>query len=170
MPPSVFGRGRIGGLGHDLQGHDKIALIDVEGMIVNAPTGNLFTAGDNPVSLFRERLDAAAQDRRVKAVVLHINSPGGAVTASDVMYRELVNFREETGKPVVACLMDVAASGGYYLALGCDRIYAHPTTVTGSIGVIMNLYNAHGLLQFVGVKGEAIKSGRNKDLGSPTRP
>ena len=111
---------------------DKIALIDVEGLIVNARTGGLFSSGDNPVSLFRERLDTAACDKRVKAVVLRINTPGGGVTASDIMYRDLVNFRQETGKPVVACLMDVAASGGYYLAVGCDRIFAHPTTVTGS--------------------------------------
>jgi protease-4 len=149
---------------------DKIALIDVEGLIVNARTGSMFTAGDNPVSVFRERLDAAATDCRVKAVVLRINTPGGGVTASDVMYRDLVNFREETGKPVVACMMDVAASGGYYLAMGCDRVYAHPTTVTGSIGVIMNLYNAHGLLSMVGVKSEPIKSGPNKDIGNPARP
>ena len=149
---------------------DKIALIDVEGLIVNARTGGLFGSGDNPVSLFRERLDAAACDSRVKAVVLRINTPGGGVTASDIMYRDLLHFREETGKPVVACLMDVAASGGYYLAVGCERIYAHPTTVTGSIGVIMNLYNATGLLAMVGVKSDPIKSGPNKDIGNPARP
>src|SRR5262249_35403500 len=88
----------------------------------------------------------------------------------DSRYRDLVRFREETGKPVVACLMDVAASGGYYVAMGCDRVYAHPTTVTGSIGVIMSLFNAHGLLQMVGVKSEPIKSGPNKDIGNPGRP
>jgi protease-4 len=101
---------------------------------------------------------------------VRINSPGGGVTASDIMYRDLVNFREETHKPVVACMMDVAASGGYYLAMACDRIYAHPTTVTGSIGVIMSLYNAHGLLKMAGVKSEPIKSGPNKDIGNPGRP
>jgi protease-4 len=149
---------------------DKIALIDVEGLIVNARTGGLLSSGDNPVSLFRERLDAAAMDDRVKAVVLRINSPGGGVTASDIMYRDLVNFRQETHKPVVACMMDLAASGGYYLAMGCDRVYAHPSTVTGSIGVIMSLYNAHGLMKMVGVTSEPIKSGPNKDIGNPARP
>jgi protease-4 len=148
---------------------DKIVLIDVEGVLMNARSSGLFGSGDNPVSLFRERLDAAACDSRVKAVVLRINSPGGGVTASDIMYQDLQRFREETGKPVVACLMDVAASGGYYLAMGCDRVYAHPTTVTGSIGVIMSLYNAHGLLQMVGVKSDPIKSGPNKDIGNPGR-
>jgi protease-4 len=149
---------------------DKIALIDVEGVIVNARVGGMFSSGDNPVSLFRERLDAAALDKRVKAVVLRINSPGGAVTASDIMYRDLVNFREDTGKPVVACMMDVCASGGYYLAMGCDRVWAHPSTVTGSIGVIMSMYNATGLLRMVGVTTEPIKSGPNKDIGNPGRP
>jgi protease-4 len=149
---------------------NKIALIDVEGLIVNARTGGLFGSGDNPVSLFRERLDAAAADKDVKAVVLRINSPGGGVTASDILYRDLCNFRKETGKPVVACLMDVAASGGYYLAMGCDRVYAHPTTVTGSIGVIMSLYNATGLFSMIGVKTDPIKSGANKDIGNPGRP
>src|SRR5438132_8480254 len=106
---------------------NKVAIIDVEGLIVNARIGSLFSNGDNPVSLFRERLEAAADDPRVRAVVLRINSPGGGVTASDMMYQDLVRFRRETHKPVVACMMDVAASGGYYLALGADRVFAHPT-------------------------------------------
>ncbi len=149
---------------------NKVAIIDVEGMILNAKTSGLFGGGDNPVTLFREKLDAAADDRFVKAVVLRINSPGGAVTASDIMYRDLCRFREQTGKPVVACMMDVAASGGYYLAMGCDRVYAHPSTVTGSIGVIMSLYNASGLFHMLGVTSDPIKSGPNKDIGNPGRP
>lgn len=149
---------------------NKIALIDVEGLIANARTSGLMGGGDNPVTLFKERLDRAADDRNVKAVVLRINSPGGAVTASDIMYQDLKKFRADTGKPVVACMMDVAASGGYYLAMGCDRVYAHPTTVTGSIGVIMSLYNAHGLFTKLGITSNPIKSGPNKDLGNPGRP
>ncbi len=121
------------------------------------------------MSTFRERLDAAADDPGVKAVVLRINSPGGAVTASDIMYQDVLRFRKETHKPVVACMMDVAASGGYYLAMSADCVYAHPTTVTGSIGVIMSLYNASGLFQMLGVKSNPIKSGPNKDIGNPAR-
>jgi protease-4 len=149
---------------------DKIALIDVEGLLINERTSGLFSSGDNPVSLFRERLEAAADNTHVKAVVLRINSPGGGVTASDIMYHDLVAFREKTHKPVVACMMDVAASGGYYLAMGADRVFAHPSTVTGSIGVIMPLYNASRLFGLVGVKSEPIKSGPNKDLGNFARP
>lgn len=148
---------------------DKIALIDVEGMILNARTGGLLGEGDNMMATFRERLDAARADKRVKAVVLRINSPGGAVTASDIMYQDVLAFRRDTGKPVVACLMDVAASGGYYLAMAADRVIAHPTTVTGSIGVIMSLYSADGLAKLVGIKSTPIKSGPNKDLGNPLR-
>jgi protease-4 len=149
---------------------NKVAIIDVDGLIMNARSSGLLSDGDNPVSLFREKLDAAANDKHVKAVVLRINSPGGAVTASDIMYQDLLHFREETHKPVVACMMDVAASGAYYLAMGSDRVYAHPTTVTGSIGVIMSLYNASGLLTKIGVASDPIKSGPNKDLGNPARP
>src|SRR5262245_19485795 len=107
----------------------KVALIDVEGLIVNARSSGRFGSGENPVTLFRQRLDAAADDKNVVAVVLRINSTGGGVTASDMMYQDLVRFRRDTHKPVVACMMDVAASGGYYLAMGADRVYAHPTTV-----------------------------------------
>src|SRR5690349_5669575 len=149
---------------------NKVAVIDVEGVIMNARTSGLLSDGENPLSLFREKLNSAAKDKRVKAVVLRINSPGGAVTASDIMYRDLLTFRHKTRKPVVACLMDVAASGGFYLAVASDRIIAHPTTVTGSIGVIMNLYNASGLMKMVGVTTNPIKSGPNKDIGNPGRP
>ncbi|HEV3204691.1 MAG TPA: signal peptide peptidase SppA [Gemmataceae bacterium] len=149
---------------------NKICLIEVSGLIMNARNSGLLDSGDNPVALFKEKLDAAANDKRVKAVVLRINSPGGAVTASDIMYQELLHFREKTGKPVVACMMDVAASGAYYLAMGADHVIAHPTTVTGSIGVIMSLYNASGLFHMIGVTSVPIKSGPNKDIGNPARP
>jgi protease-4 len=147
----------------------KIALIDVEGMLLNARSSGLFSSGENPVSTFRERLQAAADDPRVKAVVLRLNSPGGAVTASDIMYQDLLEFRQKTGIPVIACMMDVAASGAYYLAMGCDHVIAHPTTVTGSIGVVMNMYNATGLAQLLGVTSNTIKSGPIKDIGNPLR-
>jgi protease-4 len=150
---------------------DKIALIDVDGMILNARSNSLLGGTtENPVSQFRERLDVAAQDKHVKAVVLRLNTPGGGVTASDIMYQDLCRFRRQTGKPVVACMMDVCASGGYYLSMGADVVIAHPTTVTGSIGVIMSLYNASGLATLIGVHSEPIKSGPNKDIGNPARP
>jgi protease-4 len=117
----------------------------------------------------REELEKAAEDHAVKAVLLRINSPGGTVTGSDIIFREIQLFRAKTNVPVVAVMMDVAASGGYYIALAADTIVAHPTTVTGSIGVIMVSANAEGLMQKLGLATEAIKSGEHKDMGSPFR-
>ena len=148
-------------------GSDRIAVIDVSGVLVNAEKPSLLQEGENPVSLLHEQLAAAAGDSRVRAVILRINSPGGAVTASDIMYRDVRRFREETGKPVVALLMDVAASGGYYLACAADEIIAYPTTVTGSIGVIVQTVSLKPALERWGVQTEAITSGPNKDAGSP---
>jgi protease IV len=147
----------------------KIALIDIDGIIMNREKFELIGEGENPVSLFVEKLNKAASDRSVKAVVLRINSPGGGVTASDLMYSEVQVFKQRTegAKPVVAVLMDLAASGGYYVACGADEIVAHPTTVTGSIGVIMQLFSLSGTLDKIGADAVAIKSGPMKDAGSP---
>jgi protease-4 len=148
----------------------KVAVINVDGVLKNAREESLLgTPGENPVSLFKEQLDKAADDGRVRAVVLRINSPGGGVTATDLMYTELCRFKSRTGKPVVASLLDVAASGGYYLACGADHICALPTTVTGSIGVIMMLPEVSGTMQKLGLAVSVIKSGEMKDMGSPFR-
>jgi len=148
----------------------KIALIDVEGTITNARAQTMLgVQSDNPVSVFTEKLRRAGNDRNVRAVVLRINSPGGGVTASELMYDELRRFRERTGKPVIASMLDVAASGGYYIACGCDEIYAMPTTVTGSIGVIMIAPDISGTMAKIGVRTNVIKSGAMKDVGSPFR-
>jgi protease-4 len=148
----------------------KIVLLDVDGVLTNARQSSLFGGdSDNPVARFKEKLDRAAQDSHVDAVVLRINSPGGGVTASDLMHAELKNFRQRSGKPIIACMLDTAASGGYYIACAADRIYAHPTTVTGSIGVIMITPDLSGLMSRVGVQANVIKSGEMKDAGSPFR-
>lgn len=148
----------------------EIALIDVRGVIADRHSSALLGSGSNPVDEFLARLDKAAADDRVKAVIVRINSPGGTVTASDTMERELVRFRETTGKPVIASMGEVAASGGYYLALGADEIIAQPTTITGSIGVIMPLVNVSEGLARIGVYARPITSGPNKDMGDPLSP
>ncbi|RJP42395.1 MAG: signal peptide peptidase SppA [Phycisphaerales bacterium] len=148
---------------------DKIAVVDIDGLIVSGRAPTLFGEGDNPVSRLLEQLDKARKDDRVKAVLVRINSPGGAVTASGLMYDEIRYFRDKSGKPVVAVMMDVAASGGYYVACACDEIVAQPTTVTGSIGVIMQTFDASGTLQKIGLASDAITSGPHKDSGSPLR-
>ncbi len=149
----------------------KIALIDLDGIIMNRESGGLFSEGEHPVSFLVEKLDKAAKDKSVKAVILRINSPGGSVTASDLMYGELLRFKKEAkGKrPVVAIMTDVAASGAYYVACAADEIVAHPTSITGSIGVIMQTVNFEGTMNKIGVKADAITSGKMKDAGSPLR-
>jgi protease IV len=108
-----------------------------------------------------------AKDDDIRAVVLRVESPGGGVTPSQEIYRELTRLREK--KPVIASLGGVAASGGYYIASACSVIVANPGTITGSIGVIMETVNVQGLLEKLGVKGVIVKAGTYKDLGSPLR-
>jgi len=149
---------------------DKIAVIEVSGLLINWNKPQLLGEGEHPVSLLLEQLDRAAGDPSVKAVLLRLNSPGGTVTASQLMYDEVRYFRAQTGKPVVAVLMDVAASGGYFIACACDEIIAQSSTVTGSIGVVMQTFELSGTMEMIGVKGDAITSGTYKDTGSPFRP
>jgi protease-4 len=156
------------------RGAAKILLLDVSGLLSDEGGAPLLNLGTPPVRVpllvrIREELKKAAEDDKVRAVLVRINSPGGTVTASDMVYRELELFRRETRMPIVAVMMDVAASGGYYVALAADTIIAHPTTVTGSIGTIMVSVNAEGLMQKLGVSALAIKSGERKDMGSPFR-
>ncbi len=147
---------------------DKIAVIDVDGIMINS-RGGLFRSKDNQVSLFVEKLDKARKDSAVKAIVLRLNSPGGTIGASDTMYHQLKLFKEKCKKPVVACMLDVAASGAYYLACGADGIMAQPSTITGSIGTIIQTINVAGTMRMLGVRTETIKSGKLKDIGSPYR-
>jgi protease-4 len=154
----------------DASKRHKVAMIDVTGVIVDAERPGLLVRGENPVSRFVESLKRAEDDDDVKAVVIRINSPGGTVTASDVMYREIIHFKARTRKPVIISMSDVAASGGYYIACAGDVIVANPTTVTGSIGVILQTINVSEGLRKIGVKADAITSGPNKAMGSPLEP
>lgn len=144
----------------------KIAIVDVDGLLLNMDMTGLYSLGENPVSLFREKLDAIAADPCVAAVVVRINSPGGGVTATDILWRDLQAFRANTRRPVVACLMDVGAGGAYYLATASDGIVAHPTSVTGGIGVILNRYNLSGAIGYFSLQALPIKSGKHIDLGN----
>jgi protease-4 len=144
----------------------KVAVVDVDGLLLNMDMTGMYSLGENPVSLFREKLDAIAADPCVAAVVVRINSPGGGVTATDMMWRDLQAFRTNTRRPVVACLMDVGAGGAYYLATASDAIVAHPTTVTGGMGVILNRYNLSGAIGYFSMQALPIKSGKHIDLGN----
>jgi protease-4 len=156
------------------RGDAKIVLVELSGLLTDEAVSPTLTLGTPPPRVpllvrFREELKKAEEDRKVRALLVRINSPGGTVTASDILYRELTLFRQRTRIPVVAVLMDVAASGGYYVALAADTIVAHPTTVTGSIGTIMLSLNAQQLMDKLGVAAVTIKSGEHKDMGSPFR-
>ena len=153
------------------EGRDKVLLVDISNVITDLPTRHAFglIEEESTVGRVQSELKKAAKDERVKALVLRINSPGGGVTASDDVYGELVGFKRERKVPVVAALGDVAASGGYYVACAADQVVAHPTTVTGSIGVILVNLNLEGLLGKIGVRNETFKAGEHKDLLSPLR-
>jgi len=137
-------------------GGSKVALITVEGVIL-----------DSKETI--EQLDKYRTNPTVKAIVLRINSPGGGVSPSQEIYEELVKTRQVTGKPVVASMGSLAASGGYYIASAADVIVANPGSITGSIGVLIQVPNITGLLQKIGVRSVVVKSGEHKDLASPTR-
>jgi len=154
------------------KGRDKVLLVDISGMITDqASSSGLVNPTTEPslVDQVKETLRKAEADEHVKAVVLRINSPGGTVTASDIIYHELIKFKERTKRPVIASIMDLGTSGAYYIAQASDRIIAHPTAVTGSIGVIMVQANVQGLLGKIGVQTTEIKSGEKKFMGSPFR-
>ncbi|HYO10061.1 MAG TPA: signal peptide peptidase SppA [Tepidisphaeraceae bacterium] len=152
------------------RGGGKIAMIEIDGMLINARSGGFLQPTENPLSVFTQQLAQAEQDPQVKAVVLRVNSPGGTVTTSDAMYEIVQRFRQKTGKPVVAALQEVAASGAYYVSCASDRIVAQPTTVVGSIGVIFNTFDFSGTMNKIGASSTAIKSGALKDMGSPFKP
>ena len=150
----------------------KIALVDLSGTLgLSARAGLLgLTAGESSVARLREELERAARDEEVAAVVLRIDTPGGTVIASEVLYGEVARFKRKTGRPVVAQLMGIAASGGYYVAMASDWVQAYPATITGSIGVVMLGFNVSGLMEKVGVSSQTFTSGPFKDAGSPFRP
>jgi protease-4 len=148
----------------------RLAVIDVDGILLNQNRDGIYDSGENPVAAFQEKLQAAAADARVGAIVLRIHSPGGGVTACDILAAELDRFRTAARKPVVACLMDVATSGAYYVALGADLIVAHPTSLTGGVGVIFNHVNLQDAMAQLNVTADPVKAGNLIDMGSVTRP
>lgn len=145
----------------------KVVIIPIDGMIMNSKGASLLGEGENPVSVLTQELQKAADDPAVVAVVLRINSPGGTVTASDTMYDLVSQFKKKTGKPVIASVQEVGASGAYYLAMASDQIVAMPTSVVGSIGVVFTTFDVEGTLGKIGARTYTIKSGALKDMGSP---
>jgi len=152
-------------------GENKVLLMDITGFISDQPSQQAFGLVQKQSMLARVKaeLKKAEKDDAIKAIVLRINSPGGGVTASDEIYHLIKTFAEESEVPVVASLGSLAASGGYYIACSADEILAHPTTVAGSIGVILVGVNVSGLMDKLGVENQTFKSGSHKDILSPLR-
>lgn len=140
-----------------LNSGSQVALIDVTGAIYDAKP-------------YIDQLKTFRKQSQIKALVLNINSPGGGAAASQEIYTEVLRFRKETRKKVVASMGSVAASGGYYVACAADKIMANPATITGSIGVIAEWVNWGELMAWAKLKNEVIKSGEMKDAGNPSRP
>jgi len=140
---------------------DAVAVIRLDGTITSDPLDYFTTTGITP-DRTNNLLEQAAANPNVKAVVLRVNSPGGSVVASDEIYHALLDFE----KPVVVWMGEMAASGGYYISCGSDYVFAHPSTLTGSIGVISQFINAEKLLDEIGVDVVVITSGPRKDMGS----
>ena len=144
---------------------NKIAVITVDGVITSRDADNQSTM----VEVIQAQLDRAADDKRVKAVILRVDSPGGEVLASDEIYKSICDFQSTSKKPVVCSMGNLAASGGYYISSGCRWIVANELTLTGSIGVIMHGWNYRGLMDKVGIAPVTYKSGKFKDMLSPDR-
>lgn len=151
-------------------GGDKILVIPIAGVISEESSDSfLGLREESMVSQIVSILQKAEEDDDIKGIILKIDSPGGTVTASDIIYKELLKYKNQSEVPIVSLYMDVAASGAYYISMATDHIMAHPTTVTGSIGVIMSNLNVKGGLEKLGIKDTSITSGRNKSIGSPLR-
>ena len=154
------------------EGRAKVLLIDLDGVISFKEESEslLLKKGPSKVAFFREALLKAEADPDIAGVIIRINSPGGSVAASDTLYHEIISFRQKKKIPVYAHIMELCASGGYYVASAADRIIASPTAITGSIGVIAMKFNLEGLFSKIGVSGETYKSGPKKDFWTPFRP
>lgn len=153
-------------------GVNKIAIIKVEGEIIDTdsqPSSILSSATGTSADRIVKEIDKAEKDPQVKALILQINSPGGTAVAGQTITEKLGKFKE-SGKKLYVGMREVAASAAYEISTPADKIYANPETMTGSIGVIMELTNYGGLYDKLGVQDITIKSGPEKDLGSATRP
>lgn len=160
-------------IGGDEDADAKVLVVDVSGIILDTEQKGLLglTGMENTAAKVRAALRKADEDRDIAAVIIRINSPGGTVTASDLIHYEIRSFRNRHPHiPVHAMMLDLAASGGYYVAVSTEKIWAHPTTVTGSIGVIVQGVNLSGLFDKIGIEDQTIKSGKHKDMMSPLRP
>lgn len=148
---------------------DKIAILYIDGIILGGRKdegifSSRITTSDEVVEILKD----IKKDKDIKAVVIRLNSPGGSIAAAQEIFDEIIKLKKD-GRKIVASFADIATSGAYYVSLACDQIIANPGTLTGSIGVIMEIHNMEELLKKIGIDFEIIKSGKYKDIGIPTR-
>ena len=147
----------------------KVLVISLQGVISTRPKEGTLRTMPSMVQEVVSQLRMAEKDKEIKCLLLTVDSPGGTATASDILYNEILAFKERTKVKIVVSMMDIAASGGYYVSLPADVIFAHPTTITGSVGVVFMRPNVTGLIDKIGFSMDVNKSGKNKDMGSPFR-
>jgi protease-4 len=153
----------------DKNSSNKILLIPVNGIIMESERTSSFYE-KSMVQQIIDEFERARDDKNIKAIVMSINSPGGGVTDCDGIYKKIMEFKEKRPEvPIVVSMQDVAASGGYYISAPATKIFAQPTTITGSIGVIMEFINFQELFNKLGLEQVTFKSGKLKDIGSATR-
>ena len=153
--------------GFGINSEANVALLEIYGTISDEPTNTSFGATNTSSSNYLIEAIRQIREDGIKAILVHINSPGGTAAASQAVYEELMRTRRETDIKIVASIGDVAASGGYYVACAADHIMANPATITGSIGVIVSTTNISSLLDKIGVQIGNVKSGQYKDILSP---
>ncbi|MDH4249396.1 MAG: S49 family peptidase, partial [Deltaproteobacteria bacterium] len=152
-------------------GSDKLLMIDIDGPISNTP---MLVQGlgalPGMTARVRQELELAYEDPKIRGILLRINSPGGTITDSDIIYNSLMEFKRSKKVKIIASMGDIAASGALYISMAADEIYAHPTTITGSLGVVMEHMEFSGLMQKLGVVSDPVTTGKYKDIGSEFRP
>jgi len=153
----------------DSPAKEKVLIIDISGFLSSTFDPGILGREGDVLSRVFSRLQRASSDDLVKGVIIRLDTPGGEVTASDILFHEILRYKKRSGRPVIALMMGIAASGGYYVASACDHIIAHPSTITGSIGVISIFPNVEDLFAKIGIKVNVIKSGTMKDSGSSFR-
>ena len=153
------------------KGTPKILLMDISGFISEKAKERSFFGPASPslIARVRETLQKAEGDADIAGVIIRINSPGGTITASDIIHHEIMRFKDRKKIPVYSCIMSVGTSGGYYIAAATDHITAHSTSITGSFAVMIMTMNIEGLMNKIGISELTIKSGEKKDILSPFR-
>ncbi|MEN8244454.1 MAG: signal peptide peptidase SppA [Thermodesulfobacteriota bacterium] len=151
------------------EGNEKVLVISISGIISTKPNQSFLRTMPSIVQETVAQLKKAEKDKNIKSVLIKVDSPGGTVTAGDMLYHEIMAYKKKAGVKIVVSMMGTAASGGYYISLPADTILAHPTTITGSVGVIIMQPDVSGLMDKIGVEMRVSKSGDEKDMGSPFR-